>query len=373
MSTWGTYIHVPWCRRRCPYCAFYVEVDRDVPWDQFVDAVLREHAFRSHEFGEQTTTLFLGGGTPSRMPGPALARLLAGIPRVAQAEVTAETNPEDADDAWIAAALEAGVTRLSLGLQTFDPQFAHLLNRACSVRDAQATAQRVAKAGFTSWSIDVMFGLPGQTLDDFQRDLDAMLETGAPHVSCYGLTIETGTPFERANVAGKLEPAEDGLWRDMYDRMVDTLLQAGIERYEVSNFARAGHRSAHNQMYWTDRPYLALGPSAHGYAPDGRRWSNVRDVARYLEALDPTAEVERPTPRQRAVDLIVSALRSVQGVDLRHLAAVTKHRLAGPTVAALVRGGHLTLARERITLTESAFPLADGVAGQLVRALEPTA
>ncbi len=370
-NTWGAYVHVPWCKRRCPYCAFYVEVDRATPWEAFVDRVLREHAIRSPEFGERATTVFLGGGTPSRLPSAALARLVAGIPRVPGAEVSAETNPEDASAEWLDGALEAGVNRVSLGVQTLDPRFAALLNRAASVREAAETLDRVRSAGFRSWSVDLIFGLPDQTLDDLRADLDRLLAYGPPHVSLYGLTIEAGTPFERAHAKGTLEPADEDLWREMYDLIVATLRSAGIDRYEVSNFAKAGHRSEHNRLYWSDRPYLGLGPSAHGYAPDGRRWHNVADVGRYLVLDDPTEASELPEGDARATDLLVSALRSVDGLDRAHLGRTTGRRIAAGTVESLVRGGVLREEGERIALTDSGFPLADGISARLADALVP--
>src|SRR5690606_28964223 len=183
------------------------------------DALLAEHARRAPEYGPRAETVFLGGGTPSRLPPAALRRLLAGLPRERGAEVTVETNPEDAEDAWLEAAAEAGVTRISLGLQTFDPARARLLNRASSVERARETARRGAAAGFRSWSVDLIFALPGQTLDDLEVDLGAVLETEPPHVSLYGLTFEPGTPFERARARGRLVPVRDELWRAMYDRL----------------------------------------------------------------------------------------------------------------------------------------------------------
>jgi oxygen-independent coproporphyrinogen-3 oxidase len=363
----GVYVHVPWCKRRCPYCAFYVEVDRGTPWGPFVDRVLAEHTMRAPEFGDTAATVFLGGGTPSRMPGDALRRLLDGLPRAAGAEVTAETNPEDATPEWLEAALEAGVNRLSLGVQTLDPKFAHLLNRAATVREAAETLDRVGRAGFRSWSVDLIFGLPGQTLADVEADLERLLAYGPPHVSLYGLTIEPGTPFERAS----FEPAGEDLWREMYDTIVARLKAVGIERYEVSNFARPGHSSAHNRLYWTDQPYMGLGPSAHGYAPDGRRWKNVADVGRYLAVADPTEESELPTGDARAMDLLVSALRGVDGVDRAHLSRTTGRRIAAEVVESLRRAGVLRVDGERIALTDAGFPLADGISARLADALVP--
>jgi oxygen-independent coproporphyrinogen-3 oxidase len=366
---YGIYVHVPWCRRRCPYCAFYVEVDRDTPWPRFVDAVQAEYRLRKTEFPGVASTVFLGGGTPSRMPGAELERLLGGFDRVPEAEVSIEANPEDVDPAWLEAALRAGVTRISLGIQTLDPRFARLLNRACTVETAERTLRHVAAAGFASWSFDLIFALPGQELADLARDVDRLLELDPPHVSLYGLTIEEGTPFERARDRGSLEPASDERWREMYDFLVEQLRRAGFERYEVSNFARPGHRSRHNTLYWTDHPYLGLGPSAHGYASSGRRWHNVRNVTSYLDGGDPTEASETPTGAARALDLFVSALRTAEGIAVEHVHRTTGFSVDPAVLHALVRAGMLIENPDRIVLSDAGFPLADGIAARLADGL----
>lgn len=373
-AAWGVYVHVPWCRRRCPYCAFYVEVDRDAPYEAFVDRVLREHAARRPAFtalAPRPATVFLGGGTPSRLPAAALARLIAGLDAAPGAEISAECNPEDCTPDWLDAALAAGVTRVSLGLQTLDPRFARLLNRAGTVGQARDAIGRLRSAPLRSFSVDLIFGLPEQTLEDVEADLDAIVAEAPPHVSLYGLTIEPGTPFERAVARGRLIPADEDRWRAMYDRIVARLEGAGWERYEVSNFARPGHRSRHNQLYWSDAPYLGLGPSAHGYLPDGARYHDVADLAAYLEREDPTAEWERPTPEQAAADLLVSTLRGVDGVDLDRLAARTGLAPRADAVDRLVATGLLARAGRRLRLTRDGFPVADAVIGHLSERLSP--
>ena len=212
---------------------------------------------------------------------------------------------------------------------------------------------------------DLIFGVPGQTLEAFDADLQRVIDLGAPHVSVYGLTIEDGTRFARAG----LRTAEDELWRAMYDRLVERLEDAGLLRYEVSNFARDGHRSAHNRLYWTDAPYLGLGPSAHGYAPDGERWANVADLRLYLASGDPTLTRERPKPRQAATDLLVAAMRAVEGVDLARMAARTGRVPSPAAVHRLVREGLVRRDGDRLALTRAGFPLCDSVVAFLSRDL----
>lgn len=370
---WGVYVHVPWCRHHCPYCAFYVETGDDIPWSAFVERVLREDAARRAPFGDRPDTVFLGGGTPSRMPPEPLARLIAGLRPRPGAEITAEANPEDVDDAWLDGALRAGITRLSLGVQTFHEQHARRLGRAATVRQAADACRRVAASGIASWSLDLIFAVPGQTQADLESDLDRVVESGAPHVSLYGLTFEEGTPFERLRARGSMVPVDDERWRAMYEAIVARLRAAGLERYEVSNFARPGHESAHNRLYWTDRPYLGLGPSAHGYGPDGTRWIDVADVAAWMRLEDPTDHAEIPPPRSRAVDLLVSALRGRDGLDLDHLRARTGHFLSADALAPLLSERLLTHTGSRIALAEAGFPVADAIVRHLADrlAVEP--
>lgn len=368
--TWGVYVHVPWCRRRCPYCAFYVEVDRGGDRAPFVDRALAEAEFRGAPFRAlgPPATVFFGGGTPSRLPADELARLLRGLAPAPGAEVSIEVNPEDVDDAWVAAAIAAGVTRPSLGIQTLDPKFARLLNRACTVNEATETLGRIARAGFASWSLDLIFALPGQTLADLDADLDRLLAHDPPHVSLYGLTFEPETPFARARDRGRLTEPDDGLWREMYAHLVARLAAAGLRRYEVSNFARPGHESRHNLGYWTDRPYLGLGPSAHGYRPDGSRYANVRDLAAWSADGDPTAEADPPDPDTRALDLLVSAIRGVGGVPLARLAALgfTLDPAAIAALGALVRA-----TPDAVALDGDGWFVADAVTQRLADALRP--
>jgi oxygen-independent coproporphyrinogen-3 oxidase len=369
---WGVYVHVPWCRVRCPYCAFYVEPDRgDVPWQPFVDAVLRERDLRLHDFVGRPHTVYLGGGTPSRLPPEALMRLIGGLDPADAVEVTAEANPEDLTPAWLDAALAAGVDRISLGVQTLHPHHARRLGRAHTPDEARAAMALLGQAPVRSWSADLMFALHAQSVDELRADLDALLAFEPPHVSVYGLTIEPGTAYERAVDRGTLSPADEELWRSLYGLLVDELGKAGLQRYEVSNFARPGHRARHNEGYWQDRPYLGLGPAAHGLTPDGTRWSNVADVTRYLDLADPTEHRERPTGEERALDLLVSGLRSVEGLSLDHLARASGHLPSTEVRRQLTSSGHLREVDGRMMLAPEGFYVADGVVRTLAQHLRP--
>lgn len=348
-----------------------MEVDRDVPWARFTDRLIALLTERREAYPGRPSTLFLGGGTPSRMPVDQLARLVRAVDALPGAEVSLETNPEDVEPDWLAGVVDAGVTRVSLGVQTFDPRFARLLNRAGTEVHARRAVELVAAAPLASWSVDVIFALPDQSVDDLTVDLQAILASGPPHVSLYGLTWEPGTPFERARARGTLAESDPETWRAMYDGLVDALEASGRHRYEVSNFALPGHASRHNLLYWTDRPYLGVGPSAHGYAPDGARWIDTPDVTAWLDG-EAVGSREDPEDEARAIDLLLSALRGVDGLSLPHLADRTRHRVDPAVIRRLVRGGVLAEDGARIALTRAGFPVADAVVGALVEGLEPS-
>ncbi|MCB9681479.1 MAG: coproporphyrinogen III oxidase family protein [Alphaproteobacteria bacterium] len=369
-SPWGVYVHVPWCRIRCPYCAFHVDPDRDgPPFDAFVDRVLVEVAARRATFVGDPHTVYLGGGTPSRLPTGALQRLVRGLVAPTTVEVTVEANPEDVDAAWVDAAIAAGVTRVSLGIQTLDPGHARRLGRAHTPAHGRRAAAVLRDAPLASWSADLMFALAGQSPADLDADLDALLALDPPHVSLYGLTIEEGTGYARAAERGALAPVDDDTWRLMLDAIVARLEAAGLHRYEISNFARDGHRSIHNAGYWDDRPYLGVGPSAHGYAPDGRRWADVSDTAAWIAGAAPV--VEHPTALEGAADRLVSGLRSLAGLSVTALAARYGHVPDRAVVDRLVAHGLLAVDGAGMRLSPEGLYVADAVTAALVDGLVP--
>lgn len=366
---WGIYVHTPWCRVRCPYCAFYVEVDRDTPWEAFGAALLAEHAQRRAAWPGRPRSVFFGGGTPSRAPVDRLVSWIRALDAAPGAEIAVEANPEDLDAAWLSAALEGGVDRVSLGVQTFEPKLARLLNRAHKAQDGAEAARRLAHSSVRTWSLDLMFAVPGQTLEQLARDVAAAIELGAPHVSLYGLTWEPGTPFHRARALGRLRAADDELWRAMYDRAVADLEAAGLHRYEISNFARPGHESVHNTGYWTGAPYMGLGPAAHSFEPDGRRTANPRDVSAWMRDGAAAATIEQPTPEEQAADLLICGLRGARGMSLERLGARTGRVPDPARVATLVAEGLLARSGARIWLTAGGVYVCDAVTRHLIDGL----
>ncbi|MSQ00355.1 MAG: coproporphyrinogen III oxidase family protein [Myxococcales bacterium] len=348
---YGVYVHVPWCRSRCPYCAFVVDTRRHRPDEAWRDRVLADWERERGHFVGSPTTLSFGGGTPSRADPAVLAAVARAV--APAGEVSLEANPEDVTPESVRAWRDLGVTRLSLGVQTFQGRLAPRLGRAHSSRQSLAALAFSQAAGFASTSVDLMFGLTGQRPEELAADLQVVFDHGVPHVSLYGLTIEPGTRYE----ADGHEVVDDDHWRALHDAAVETLEASGRRRYEVSNFARVGHRSVHNEHYWRGRRWAGLGPGAHGWRPSGIRVANTPDVEAWLAGRQ--AEEEQPSPEALFFELVWSTLRHIDGVDVERVRAVTGISVSVPGEyerAGLVRrcGGFLLL-------EPAGFVLVDGI------------
>lgn len=369
-DAWGCYIHVPWCASRCPYCAFAITPCQTTPpWEPYAERITQGIARHAHRFSGKPCSVFFGGGTPSRLPGDAFRTLLQSLDVATDAEVSLEANPEDVNEAWLASVIDAGVQRVSLGVQTFDQDRAKVLGRAHLRADVERAVALLADAPLSSWSIDLIFALHGQDTAMFARDLARACDTGVPHVALYGLTVEPDTPFGRAAERGRKLAADTSTWRAMYDTAVATLRAYGFERYEVSNFAKDGHRCRHNVGYWSGRPYMGLGPSAHGFAPDGARWINHADLETWLTAPDTVATEERPDAQQAALDMLLTTMRGVEGLDLNALRSRTGGRIAKRTLTTLLAMGLVTYDPPAVRLTDDGFPVCDAVVSRLARDL----
>lgn len=324
------YVHVPFCKRKCRYCDFASWAGRKDWIPAYVDAVLTEAHSAHDALGTQSMeTAFLGGGTPSLLPPEELTRLLQGVfslfPLEADAEFTSECNPGTLTAAWLEAAQAAGVNRLSMGMQAGQPHLLHMLGRIHTFTDVEASVKLARAAGIRNLNLDLMFGLPGQTLNDWAETLDMALSLHPEHLSCYGLIPEEGTQLGDAILSGEVPlPAEDAE-RAMYDMTLTRLTAAGFEQYEISNFAKPGCACRHNLGYWRQTPYLGLGPAAASMLP-GRtpeefslRRTNVRDLAAYLrqshQGRFQPAEEESVSPAEARFETMMLGLRTTKGVN----------------------------------------------------------
>jgi oxygen-independent coproporphyrinogen-3 oxidase len=336
----GVYLHVPFCERICPYCDFAVVRTRTLAPSveaRYVDALLTELARRRSEFGDRRLeSVYLGGGTPSLLHAESVARLVAGtvdaFAAASDVEVTLEVNPSTVERERLPGFRAAGVNRISLGIQSFDDTILRRLGRAHRAEEGRRTLDAVREAGFTNLSIDLIFAAPGQDASGLGRDLEEVVASAPEHVSCYGLTIEAGTPFERASKRGQLALPEEEEAAAMMEAVEARLEQAGLARYEISSFARPGFASRHNRRYWERRPVLGLGMGAWSSepsgpdAPHGSRRSNPRELERYLRQVEQGARPEAALrevldPSTARGEAMFLALRTTAGLRAGAFAA----------------------------------------------------
>ncbi len=368
-SLWSAYLHWPWCRTRCAYCAFNVTTapPQEAAW---LDGIRTGWARSRPHFGGAAQALYFGGGTPSLCSPDTIAGAIALFPLRTDAEVTLEANPGTIGRGGIEALVDAGVNRLSIGVQTFQQHHARRLSRGHTVEAARQLLRQLPDVGLRSWSADLIFSLPDQSIGDLKADLDTLLAYDPPHVSIYGLSYEPGTPLTKARDAGKVRPIDDDAWAEQYALVVDTLEQFGLARYEVSNFAKPGHRGAHNEAVWRGGHYLGLGPGAHGFRPDGVRTLGAADLAGW--SAQPEGEAQAVREDEAALDLVLSTLRHIDGLDLDLLHQRTGHVVDIDRLQAMVQQGLIrVLGGNHILLNPSAYPLADGIVARVCAAMAP--
>lgn len=363
----GIYIHIPFCKSRCIYCAFYSTTD--LRWRQrYVDAVCREWQLRSHEMSTPVTTVYFGGGTPSQLTPQQLRQLLTALPPSAP-EVTIEANPDDITSSFAAILSQLGINRVSMGAQTFDDQRLHFLHRRHTSGQAKEAVHHLRNAGIRNISIDLMYGFPGETLSDWERDIDVALTLDVEHISAYCLTIEKGTPlfYQMRNEQLEMRNGSEELERAMYERLTDKLEAAGYEHYEISNFAKPGFRSRHNSSYWQDVPYIGLGAAAHSYDGKCRSW-NVSDIRQYMEAIERGErlfESETLDDDTHYNDRITVALRTREGLDLTTLSP--KHRrYCLKEAQRFIDDGGLRIDGNHLSLTRKGLFISDYIMSSLI-------
>ena len=322
----GVYVHIPFCARRCTYCDFFSTLSLKESGEAYVEAVVAEARLRRDELrGEPITTLYLGGGTPSQLPLPLLTGLVNGLKEAldlsALKEFTVEVNPDDVTPQWCAALAPLGVNRVSMGVQSFEDNILRLIGRRHTARQAVEAVACLREAGIGNISIDLIYGLPGQTLTSWSESVRQALALRPQHISAYGLTYEEGTPLWRQRERGEVAEVPEEQCLEMYRILVKRLREAGYEHYEISNFALPGCHSRHNSSYWEDTPYLGLGAGAHSYDGSVRRY-NPHDLHRYIDAVlvgNTAFEQEELTRWERYDERVMLGLRTARGVDAGRL------------------------------------------------------
>jgi len=319
------YVHVPFCARRCSYCDFAIAVRSRVPSDEYVSAIASELDIRALGTPPSSVdTIYLGGGTPSRLGPDGVARLIDVVaerfPPAAGAEITLEANPDDIDVDSVAAWQAAGVNRISLGVQSFDDRALAWMHRTHDSRRVIAATETLREAGLENWSLDLIFALPASLDRDWAGDLGSAVALAPPHISLYGLTVEPHTPLARWRDRGAAVEGTEDAYEAEYLRAHHELSAAGYAYYEVSNFGLPGYSSRHNRGYWSGASYVGLGPAAHGFDGTVRRW-NEREYSAWLRVLrtgaDPVSGAESLTRENRIAEEVYLGLRTTDGLPVR--------------------------------------------------------
>ncbi len=364
------YVHVPFCGRRCAYCDFAIAVRREVPVRAFNDAIMAELVTRRIDPNPGLKTLYLGGGTPSKLGGDGLAALVTSLRTQLlgldfstfphSVEVTAEANPEDVTRESAAAWARAGVNRISLGVQTFDRTVLSWMHRSHGPELVSGAVQLLRDAGIDNISLDLIFALPSGQVRDWTADLDRALSLRPTHVSLYGLTVEPHTPLGRWRDRGVVQEAPEERYESEFLEAHRTMVAAGFEHYEVSNFGLPGRRSRHNSSYWTGVPYLGVGPSAHGFDGRTRRW-NTAAYAAWESAVgrgdDPVEGSEPIGEAEATAEGVYLGLRTTDGLTVR------QNELK--TVTSWVHQGWGSLDGQRLVLSAEGWLRLDAIAAAL--------
>ncbi len=323
----GIYIHIPFCKQRCTYCDFYKETgSNNNQIDAFVDALIQEIQLRkSYLNGDDISTVYFGGGTPSVLNFNQFKKIFNVIYNCFNveddAEITMEANPDDLTEVYLKTLSPLPFNRLSIGIQSFNDAHLKKINRRHDAQQAKDAVINTRKHGFKNISIDLIYALPGQTIDDWKYQLEEAFKLNVEHISAYGLTYEEGTALWKQRNKGLVKVTEDEVTLQMFDYMRLQMSEKGFESYEISNYAKPGFRSRHNSAYWQFIPYLGLGPSAHSFDGKSRQW-NIASVQKYLQGitvLKPSFEKEILSEQDFYNDFIMVSLRTSEGIDLIRL------------------------------------------------------
>jgi oxygen-independent coproporphyrinogen III oxidase len=370
----GIYIHVPFCRQACHYCNFHFSTNLALQND-FTVALLKEIELRTDYLNQETVeTIYFGGGTPSLLPASAIGDILESVCSrftiSPNPEITLESNPDDMQPDRLKAWKEAGVNRLSIGVQSFFTEDLLWMNRVHDAEEALRAVGQAKSVGFDNFSLDLIYGLPGLTDENWRKNLHTAISLEPAHISCYALTVEPKTALFKMIELQKIPAVEPEKQASQFLTGIQELESAGFEHYEISSFARPGKRSRHNSAYWQSKKYLGFGPSAHSFDGVSRQW-NISNNALYIKSLKAGRlhfESEKLHPRDILNEYIMTSLRTMEGLDLQYVSAhfgKEKESLLGNNAVVYIRANQMERNNEKLVLTKNGKLFADGIAAAL--------
>ncbi|WP_207492226.1 radical SAM family heme chaperone HemW [Aridibaculum aurantiacum] len=369
----GIYLHIPFCRKACHYCNFHFSTSTKLQAD-FVQSLLKEILLQKDYLHEPVSTIYFGGGTPSILEIEELRLILQTLRQhfsiTEGAEITLEANPDDITTGKLREWKAAGITRLSMGAQSFAEADLVWMNRAHNAQQALQSIQLAQAEGFHNITIDLIYGTPTLSDEQWKLNVQQAIDLGIPHLSCYALTVEPKTALEKLISKNELAPVDNQKQAHHFELLMQWMQEAGYEHYEISNFAKPGYRSRHNSSYWQGVHYLGLGPSAHSFNGSTRQW-NVSNNALYIKSLEKDQvpfEIEYLTPTEQVNEYLMTALRTMEGVSLKKLQEDFGEEITAKVLAAAKpyeQAQHLVEENDYLKTTTSGKLLADGIASDL--------
>ncbi len=371
----GLYFHIPFCASRCSYCGFFSTTNLEMQ-DRYVSALCREMDLRESYIKDacDINTIYVGGGTPSQLSERNLKRLFGHIADKGMLrangkdmEITLECNPDDVNERFCQALQALPVNRISMGVQTFSDKRLRFLHRRHTATEVYRAIRLLRGIGIENISIDLMFGFPDETIDEWRNDVEEAISLNVEHISAYSLMYEEGTKLYRQLENGEIKKVNEETERLMYETLIEELSNAGYEHYEISNFARHGYRSRHNSSYWQAIPYMGIGAAAHSYDVTSRQW-NVADITKYIKAIEQgnvPFEYERLDANTRYNDLITTALRTKEGISLQDIEPPYRDYLVSNAKKAIANG-FLRIDNDRLHLTRDGLFISDDIMSDLI-------
>jgi oxygen-independent coproporphyrinogen-3 oxidase len=370
----GIYIHIPFCKQPCNYCNFHFSTSQKL-LPATVEAIIKEASLRKDEVSETIETIYFGGGTPSLLPANELQKIIEHLHSIFAVaddiEITLEANPDDIDEEKLMAWKLVGINRLSIGIQSFFDKDLKWMNRAHDATQANDNL-KLALQYFNNISIDLIYGTPLLTDEEWQQNISTAIELNIPHLSCYALTVEPKTALQHLIDKKEVADVDADKQARHFGMLVKSLQDAGYEHYEISNFAKPGWRSKHNSSYWQNKPYIGLGPSAHSFNGKSRQW-NVANNSLYVSSIQQNSipfEIEYLTPTQQLNEYIMTSLRTMEGIRLLHINDVWGTEKKDAIISASGKwdaSGHTNSDDFFIRLTAKGKFMADGIAADLFR------